>query len=123
MFLKKCYLDKSPIHGIGLFAGEDIKMGQNIWLPSHQLTFHFDDSELKTLPSQEVKIVKHYGYLNKKTGIWHFSSEDSRYVNHSENPNVSKTPNDTHGISAMRDIKTGEEITQNYSDFEILRSL
>ncbi|MDQ5971222.1 MAG: uncharacterized protein QG566_168 [Patescibacteria group bacterium] len=121
MFLKKCYLDKSPIHGIGLFAGEDIKMGQNIWLPSHQLTFHFNDSELKTLPSQEIRIVKHYGYLHKKTNIWHFCSEDSRYINHSENPNTYLTPENTDGFMAKKDIKKDEELTQDYRDFEELR--
>jgi len=31
MLLIKTYLDKSPIHGIGVFAGEFIKKGTQVW--------------------------------------------------------------------------------------------
>ncbi len=124
MFYTKYYLDISSIHGIGLFAGEDIGMGEIIWVPSNEFTLNFTEKELELLHSHKVQVIKHYGYLCKRTGVWNYSSEDSRYINHSENPNVELTPCNIlkNGIWANKKIKKGEEITQDYSDFEELRS-
>lgn len=122
MFLKKCILDKSHIHGVGLFANENIKKGEIIWLPSNTLTFHFTESGLASLHPQEQEMVRHYGYFHKDKRIWHLSAEDSRYINHSDTPNIERTTNTDDGVQAIRDIKKGEELTQNYRDFEELRS-
>ena len=120
MFLKKYYLSKSKIHGIGLFAGENIEKGRIIWTPSKMLSFRFTNEQLQKLPLQEQETIRHYGYFHKFHRIWHFSSEDSRHINHSRNPNAEKLSNGD-GVRAKNKIKKGEEITQDYNDFEELR--
>ncbi len=122
MFLKSYYLGKSEIHGIGIFANEDIKEGEIIWTPSKEFTYHFDEKQLISLPKSDQDMVRHYGYFHKDLRVWHFSAEDSRYINHSKNPTVKRTVVGD-GIFAIRDIQIGEELTQDYEDFEELRSI
>ena len=43
--------------------------------------------------------------------------DNEKYINHSDDPNCVFTADGNKAIAA-RDIKAGEEITQNYKDFD-----
>ena len=48
------------------------------------------------------------------------SADDDRYTNHSETPNVLENPSSGDSEKptlASRDIRRGEELTQNYREF------
>ena len=120
MFYKKTYLDKSNTHGIGLFAGEEIKKEDIIWMPTKEFISLFSQEELDALDSSDKQMVQHYGYFHKENNEWHFAGDNSRFINHSTESNIIRTDN-TDGVRAVRDIDTGEELLQNYSDFEDLR--
>lgn len=122
MFLKKTYLNKSIIHGIGLFADEDILKGEIIWTPSDIFTLHIDKNDFEELHESDKSMVRHYGYFHKEMGIWHFGSDNSRFINHSKDPTITRTDTGD-GVQALRDILKGDELTQNYTDFEELRDL
>lgn len=114
----KYKLDKSPIHGIGLFADQDIKKGQLLFTGS-PLDINLPKEEFEKLDEKEKTELRWWGFFDKNVGIWHSDFDVSKFINHSVDGTVIQDPNheDTYLIAA-RDIKQGEELTQNYLEFE-----
>ena len=117
-----CKLGPSPIHGIGVFAIRDIPKGQ-------ELTDYFLEDSLKNrrydpliifveefaliLPEIQNLILDRLT-LSKSTNrqFIQFQSPNrdqllQAFMNHSDNPNST-------GEFALRDIKKGEEITEDF---------
>lgn len=113
MFLKKIYLDKSSLDGIGLFAGEDFAKGDLVYKHSRDLQHILTQDEFSQLDSDERRTFEHYGY--EWEGKWYLDFDDIRFLNHSDNANLTLTDK---GIVAVKNIKKGEELTQDYSEFE-----
>ncbi len=118
MFHKKVSIKKSSLDGIGLFADEEIIEGQKIYTENLKLDLVISDKELSLLSSDEKMTIKHYGYFDKRINKWHLSFDDIRFCNHSLSSNITLSGND---LIASRDIRKGEELTQNYEEFEDLR--
>lgn len=60
--------------------------------------------------------------MDPKNNKWHLAFDDIRFCNHSKNGNVTISKNDTkYQLIAKRNINQGEEITQDYKEFEKLR--
>jgi hypothetical protein len=112
MMIVPNYLDRSKIHGFGVFAKENIKAGTPMWeyLDGYDLDLIFDD-----FPLQVRQYIKHYGNM-VRPGVYLLCGDNARFMNHSEAPNMSAS-----GAKniALRDISAGEEITCNYSEFDI----
>ena len=114
MLLVKTYLDKSNIEGLGLFAGEDIPAGTIIWR-NHPITCQKVSpgillGMLESLPKIVMDTVLKYSYL--KNGNYFILGDNTKFINHSVIPNV--TLLDENVEVALRDIKIGEEILENY---------
>jgi hypothetical protein len=118
MFYVKTILKQSSLHGIGLFADEDVAFGTLVFEESQTLTIQFSKDQFVQLSNEEQKIVKHYGYIDKQTDLWHLNSEDIRFSNHEKDGNMTLRDGK---LYALRDIVRGEELTQDYSEFEELR--
>lgn len=115
MLLVKTYLDKSKIHGIGLFADELIKKGTLIWKFVPGFDFVLNKKQLKTFPKVAKRWILKYGYFDKDEKLYYICVDDARFFNHSENSN---TEDKDLGTVAARNINKGEEITCNYYDFD-----
>ena len=104
----------SSIHGYGIFAIEDIKKGEIIWFEDDN-TKRISLEEYNNLEGKERAEWKTYGYY-EGDGILGLTVDDSKYYNHSFNPNMVDN-----GINcvASRDIVKGEELVMNYMDFSI----
>ena len=112
MFLIRTYLAPSRIHGIGVFAGEDVAAGQEIWrftAPVDQvLSFAFVES----LPPAQRSYLETYTYESSHFGPGLVLNGDhARFLNHARNAN---TDNSRDITLAARAIATGEEITCDY---------
>ena len=118
MFYVKIKLQQSRIHGIGLFADEDISTGKAVYCGNPKLDLLLTDKEFLKLSVNEQGTIKHYGYFDKYLKKWHLAFDDIRFCNHSSDGNISLKNNK---LVAARNIKKGEEITQNYEEFEELR--
>lgn len=117
----KTYLDRSKIHGIGLFADQNILKGTIIWNFTPNFDLKFTRNQIKRLPRQVQKYLENYVWLSKKSGKYCFSSDNGKYFNHSDNPNVLSAYYDKEEevvTKAIRNIKKGEEITDDYHSFE-----
>ncbi len=114
MLLVKTELKQSPIHGFGLFAAEWIPKNTTVWC----LALAFDkivDCPLISAVAREF--LQKYAYRDKYSNDLILCSDDARFINHSETPNLK--PGSWSSLSygcdiALRDIRIGEEITIDY---------
>lgn len=114
MLLVKTKVMESDIHGKGLFADEDIAKGSVIWKYAPGTTQRYklkkfydliEKSEFET-----AKTLLTYSYVRK--GYVYFVKDNTRYINHTEQPNIVFSSN--FAEVATRDILKGEELTENY---------
>lgn len=112
----KYKIKESSIHGIGLFANQDIKAGDLIYTPSPLLDVDITEAEFKKLSSEEQKEVMYYGYFNKKTFRWHVAFDMIRILNHGDGEGSNVTQNEDMVMTAKRPILKGEELLQNYDE-------
>ena len=113
MLLVKTYLDKSAIHGLGVFAGELIRKGTKIWRFVEGFDHAYSPKQFAKLPKQARDFLKNYGY--RVDGEVLFTVDNDRHINHSEDPNTFLKSG--YAI-ARRNIRKGEEITNDYREFD-----
>jgi hypothetical protein len=113
MFLIDTYLDKSKIHGVGVFSKENIKKGRKIKEERPEFEMEFNKNNLQAMPLALAKLIDTHAYERKLgTGILVLGLDNEKYLNHSNDPSV-----DDDGI-ALKDINIGDEITIDYRDFD-----
>ncbi len=113
MLKVKTYIDKSPVHGIGLFAGEFIPKDTLIWELNRELDLIISQQEYENLSPLSKEHFDWFAYYSDDRGGWILCFDNAKFVNHSETPN-------TYGVGdtiALKDIQIGEEITENYYVF------
>lgn len=115
MLLIQTVVKKSPIHGKGLFAAQDVPEGTVVWEFDPDIDLELPEKYLSVLEKHVQDFVGLYG--SKEKGIIHLSMDDSRYMNHSREPNV-KTGPGRESMYAVRDIKKGEELLCDYREFD-----
>ena len=113
MLLVKTYLDKSPIHGIGVFAAERIRKGTKIWRFVEGFDRCYTPKQFARLPKPAREFLKSYAY--RVDGEILLTVDDDHYSNHSDAPNTSL--HNGYAIAA-RDIPKGGEITNDYREFD-----
>jgi SET domain-containing protein len=113
MLLVKTYLDRSPIHGLGVFAAEFIAKETKIWRFVEGFDRCYTPKQFARLPKQARDFLKSYGY--RVDGEILFTVDNDHYINHSHNPNTYLKSGYT---IARRNIRKGEEITNDYREFD-----
>jgi len=115
----KYKLDRSDKHGIGLFADEDLKEGQLIYTASPLLDVNITQEQFDSLSDREKEEFQWWGFFDEPSQRWHVDFDVSKFINHSKEGTV--TQDQLHNeafLVASRDIEKGEELTQNYLEFE-----
>ena len=115
----KYKLDRSALHGLGIFADQDVKKGELIFTASPVLDVNITQEQFDALTEAEQTQIRYWGFFDQPTQKWHVDFDHIHFINHSYDP--STTQDLTHPeayITAARDIKAGEELTQNYLEFE-----
>ena len=105
--------------GYGVFATSDIKEGTIVYVKdSLELTISPTDYLIHTEEMKEV--IEKYSYIDEK-GNRIISWDFAKYVNHCCNCNTISTG---YGFElAIRDIKAGEQITDEYGIFNLERPM
>lgn len=96
----------SKIHGRGLFAARPFHRGDLV--VSWENAKYLSDAQFSRLPKKEKMFVS---WFSRGQYIYH--QPPARYINHSCHPNT-KIDRRNRGDRAIRNIRTGEEITSNY---------
>lgn len=113
MLLVPTEIRSSSIHGIGLFAKEFIPKGVVIWRFDSRIDRVYGDEELKEMPQELREFIEIYSCWHSSTGLWTMCCDNSRFMNHAENPNLVSTEG-FDPVPSARDIQAGEELTINY---------
>jgi SET domain-containing protein len=117
-------LKTSNLHGVGLFADEDIKQGQLIYTASPLLDLNITQEQFDSLDQKEKDEILWWGFFDQPSQMWHVDFDVSKFINHSDHATVTQDENhDEAYLVATRDIKSGEELTQNYLEFEAQEDL
>lgn len=127
MLLVRTYLDKSPIHGIGVFAAEFIPRGTRVWEFTPGFDQAFEDSDLARLSEHQRETILHYGYREPALNRVVLCCDNAHHYNFSETPSTGTlNPDDPTDFStyALRDIAIGDELTYPVTeDLDALRKL
>jgi hypothetical protein len=120
MLCVRTKLKKSNIHGIGLFADQNLPKGISIWKSNGALSYNiYSKKEWQKLKNKlnkhSFEQINKYAYKYKKDNHYRVDLDDTRFINHSSKPNT--TINDLGDMVAVKLIKKGEEIKMNYDDF------
>lgn len=119
MWIIKTSIDRSDIHGLGLFSQEDIPAGLPVWRrnPLIDIKVEWNDQAIASMPTHVAKSVRSRSYVDHATGVRTFGIDGDAFVNHQDIPNVVF---DSNGDGyASRHIIIGEEITNNYQDIDL----
>ncbi len=121
MLLVRTYLDLSNIHGVGLFAAQNIAKGTVIWRLNPVIDRKLSAQEIEALAPPAQEQVRKYTYQDRILGQFVLCGDDARFFNHQENPNCLDYPDENGGCTmAARDIREGEELTCDYASFDAL---
>ncbi len=115
MLVIRTYLEKSDIHGFGIFARESVSKGSMVWQFHDKLDIKFTPEEFESLPPSVKEEIEWHMYEPEDGGPFYYEATMGKYMNHSREPNVDFSAVGT-GI-ACRDIAEGEELTCDYRHF------
>ena len=121
MLLVKTRLEKSRIHGIGLFADELIREGTVVWRFHPVIDIRLTAEQIAELSGPCQEQTRRYTYREKHTGLYVLCGDDARFFNHSAEPNcIDIFKGDHEDLTvALRDIRKGEELTCDYALFDL----
>lgn len=115
MLVVRTYLEKSHIHGFGVFSRDPIAQGSRVWEFHDKLDIKFTQEEFDRLPSSVREELEWHMYEPEADGPLFYEATMGKYMNHSREPNVDFS-NVGLGI-ATREIGAGEELTCDYRHF------
>ena len=120
MLLVPARIGASAIHGFGLFAAARIAAGAPVWRFTPGFDLDLDPAVLDAQPASFRRVMLHYGYIDARLNRFILCSDDYRFVNHSDTPNIRVDPTaEAHGVDvAVCDIEAGEELTIDYGRVE-----
>ena len=113
MLLVKTHIAASSIAGTGLFASEFIPKGTKIWHFEYLFDNKISEYVFRKLPQIAKEYIINFCYM--ENGCYILCTDNAKYTNHSLTPNCSD------GF-AISDIQEGEEITENYYEYDELAS-
>jgi len=115
MIIVPTYLNKSEIHGFGVFAKGFIPRGAKVWEFNPTFDITFTEQQFEALPPATRAEIEIHLYQPEPGGLLYYESTMGKYMNHSREANVDFSEI---GVGwATRDIQAGEELTCDYRHF------
>lgn len=117
MLLIDHFIDRSPIHGLGVFAAEAVPQGTVVWRFDPVVDTILREDDLKGLPEHQVRMILHRSEWYPERDHFVPSSDGDAFMNHSGTPNLLNLI-DT--AVARVDIAIGDELTCDYRSCRVL---
>jgi len=115
MFLIPTRVQPSGIHGMGVFAAEEIPAGTLIWIFDEHVDWKMSARDLGRFPEPFQSRLREYCY-RLPNGDYVYCGDNAKYMNHSVSPNCDDTGDRT---VTLRRIRAGEELTCDYRAFDL----
>jgi len=116
MLLIPTIIQPSKVGGLGLFAQGYAPKGSRIWQNGEDTELILTKVEFEFRSEYMKEFIRHYGYYDNMENKWKLPLDNSRFMNHSEKPNLGQ---DIEGNNyALEDIFPGDELTCDYREFE-----
>ena len=115
MLIVPTYLEKSPIHGFGVFAKQFIPKGTKVWEFNPIFDIVLSEEEFESLPPSSRAEIEIHLYQPEEGGDLYYESTMGKYMNHSRSANVDFS--EVGAGWATRDIQVGDELTCDYRHF------
>jgi uncharacterized protein len=115
MYLIPTYLAPSSIHGIGVFAGEDVPSGTRIWEFDPRVDWRLTQEELASFPEPYQERLRAWCFLDDD-GFYILCGDNAKFMNHAETPNCDD-PEGRYTVT-NRHIAPGDELTCDYRTFD-----
>jgi len=110
-------LDRSTIHGLGVFAAEDLPRGTVVWRLDPGPDVLLDEAVVAALPAAARAQIDRYAYHDPVRGCRVLCGDDARFFNHATDANCGDSPVEGADVTvALRDIVAGEELTWDYAE-------
>ncbi len=117
--LIKTHLKEAKHKGIGLISSQYIKEGTVVYRDNLLFDRLFTKKDVESMDSVLKEFVRTYCSFNKEDDAYYLCMDNSRFMNHSFTPNL--TWNEiTKEYTANDNIREGEELTCNYTEFDEL---
>ena len=114
MMTVKNYVAPSGIHGVGVFAGEDIREGTCIYEFIDGIDIVMTRDQAAAYGAEFARFMRIFAYVDPGDRTLVISVDNSRFMNHADPPN---TDWDGRFGWAIQNIKKHEEITCDYFTF------
>lgn len=115
MLLIRTKLKPSGIHGLGVFAAEFVPKGTRVWEYREGFDYRVSKEFVEALPEPAQSTIRHYSAL--WGGGYVISADDARFLSHSDVPNLQTFAEPDCDV-ALRDIQIGEELLEDYREFD-----
>jgi len=114
MMMVRTELRPSPIHGLGVFLLEPVKMGGLIWRFDARIDRVYSADEIASLPPHVQEYLHTYCTFHEPTGLYVLCGDNGRFFNHSETPSTVSNAISFGEDHAARDLAVGDELTSDY---------
>ena len=121
MLLVPVRVDRSEIHGLGLFALKPLAAGTPVWRFEPGFDRRFSSDAFQSLPEPAQRHLQHYGYLDAVDGTWVLNGDLTIFMNHSPHPTTGAPPlgpDPAIETIALTDLAAGQELTCDYRTFD-----
>ena len=125
MYLINVYVANSKVDGKGVFASEDIAEGNMIWKFETNYDLSVSLAEYESLSSLDKKKLKRIAYLSPTSNKYIYPpiNDPALFTNHHDSEynisaKVDLTISEEPFFVANRNILKGEEIINNYHQFD-----
>jgi hypothetical protein len=115
MLTIKTYLAASTIHGVGVFAGDNINKGMIVCYYNPLFDQALTPEDILKFPKPVREFIRSHAYLDSNRNRYILLADNGKYINHHNMPNTDCDGD--HDVS-NRSILCGEEITSNYFTFD-----
>ena len=106
----KIKLAPSKLHGVGIFALQDIKKGDKLYLDHMPVMYNIKYADFDKLNKDVAEtLLSRWPHIINGSLFAFPDVRFSAYCNHSDKPNI-----DAKNDVALKDIKAGTELTEDY---------
>lgn len=111
MLLVKHFVSASSIHNLGLFAGEPIERGRQVWRFEPEYDVEISAEMLAGLEAPYREVVLDCAEYFADRDVYRLGNDGDIFMNHSDRPSLLDLGD---LMIAAWDIATGEELTCDY---------